>query len=77
MQRFSMKPEMGGSVEEESGGVKGCEDEILRDSVAGVRARSVGCGDIKTEGSLEFVDSLTPKVEDSLGCGLKREGIKT
>ncbi|KAI6682397.1 hypothetical protein NL676_036278 [Syzygium grande] len=65
MRRLSKKPGMWGSVEEGSGGVKGCKDEILRDSVAGMSAHPVGLGrgDIKTE--------------DSLGCRLEREGIKT
>ncbi|XP_030546648.1 WD repeat-containing protein 76 isoform X2 [Rhodamnia argentea] len=76
MRRFSKKAEMGVSVKEESG-VKGCEDEILRNSVAGLSAHSVGCGDIKNEDSLEFAGSLTPQVGDSLGCRLEREGTKT
>ncbi|KAK3435696.1 hypothetical protein EUGRSUZ_C00403 [Eucalyptus grandis] len=64
VRRVSKKPEMAGSAGEERGGVEGCEDEILRDSVAGVNERSMGCGDIKTEDSSEFVSSLTLEEEN-------------
>ncbi|KAF8031363.1 hypothetical protein BT93_D0527 [Corymbia citriodora subsp. variegata] len=73
MWRVSKKAEMGGSVKGGSGGGRGCEGEISRDSVAGVSESPIGSGDIKTEDSSEFVSTL--KMEDSSGSGIKREGV--
>ncbi|KAF7846943.1 hypothetical protein BT93_L3550 [Corymbia citriodora subsp. variegata] len=73
MWRVSKKAEMGGSVEGGSSGGRGCEGESSRDSVAGVSESPIGCGDIKTEDSSEFVSTL--KMEDSSGSGIKREGV--